>query len=155
MKQLFFPLLFLLYSFSSSAQKNYLIHLTIDKIYLGKDSVIFKKGKTFLVSTDKRTEKIEVAEPGKIPVAIEINVRKVKVGEQIRFQVGYAFYKKIDGNWSLIRDFGYVDRFELNTVPPGLEASGQKKTAHEEYHCQNGSPTQFEAYFRMDVYKKQ
>lgn len=149
----FFVFIFL--AIPSFAQQNYLIHLTIDKIYLGKDSVIFKKGKTFLVTTEKRTEKIEIAEPGKIPVAIEINIRKVKSGEQIRFLIGYAFYKKINGNWSLIRDFGYVDRFELNTVPPGLEASGQKKTAHEEYHCQNGSPTQFEAFFRMDVYKKQ
>ncbi len=136
------------------AQKNYLIHLTIDKIRLGKDSVVFKKGKTFMVTTDKRTEKIEICEPGKIPVAIEINIRRVKVGEQIKYQIGYAFFKKLEGNWTLIRDFGYVDRFELNGVPPGLEASGIKKQAHEEYHCQNGSPTQFEAFFRMDVYKK-
>ena len=107
------------------AQKSYLIHLTIDKIYLGKDSVIFPKGKTFLVTTANRTEKIEVGAPGKTPVAIEINIRKVKVGSQIKFQIGYAFYKKIDGNWTLIRDFGYVDRYELNIPPAGLEKSGQ------------------------------
>jgi hypothetical protein len=150
----FILLLFLFLPFFSFAQKNYLIHLTIDKIVLGKDSVVFKKGKTFLVTTDKRTEKIEIGEPGKIPVAIEINVRKIKVGEKIKYQIGYAFFKKIEGNWTLIRDFGYVDRYELNDVPPGLEKSGQKKNAHDEYHCQNGSPTQFEAFFRLDVYKK-
>jgi hypothetical protein len=115
---------------------------------------VFKKGKTFMVTAEKRTEKIEIGEPGKIPVAIEINIRRVKVGEKIKYQVGYAFFKKIDGNWTLIRDFGYIDRYELNVPPPGLEKSGQKKPAHEEYHCQNGSPTQFEAFFRMDVYKK-
>jgi hypothetical protein len=153
-KKLLLPLFFLLINFSASAAQNYLIHLTIDKIYLGKDSVIFKNGKTFLVTTDRTTEKIEVAEPGKIPVAIEIHIRKIKSGDQVKTQIGYSFYKKIDGNWSLIKDFGYIDRFELNAVPPGLEASGQKKSAHEEYHCQNGSPTQFEAFFRMDIYKK-
>ncbi|CAN5877311.1 hypothetical protein BH11BAC7_BH11BAC7_15170 [soil metagenome] len=136
------------------AQKSYLIHLTIDKIYLGKDSVVFKNGKTFLVNTEKRTEKIEIGEPGKIPIAIEINIRKMKVGDKIKYQIGYAFFKKTDGNWTLIRDFGYVDRYELNVPPAGLEKAGQKKPAHEEYHCQNGVPTQFEAFFRMDVYKK-
>ena len=154
MKRLPLIFLFLLISVFAFAQKAYLIHLTIDKIYLGKDSVVFKKGKTFLINTEKRTEKIEVGEPGKIPVAIEINIRKMKVGDKIKYQIGYAFFKKIDGNWSLIRDFGYVDRYELNVPPAGLENSGQKKPAHEEYHCQNGVPTQFEAFFRMDVYKK-
>ncbi len=154
MKRLPLIVLFLLVSLFSFAQKNYLIHLTIDKIYLGKDSVVFKKGKTFLINTEKRTEKIEIASPGKVPVAIEINIRKMKVGQQIKYQIGYSFFKKIDGNWTLIRDFGYVDRYELNVPPAGLEASGQKKPAHEEYHCQNGVPTQFEAFFRMDVYKK-
>ena len=80
------------------AQKSYLIHLTIDKIILGKDSIVFKKGKTFLINTEKRTEKIEIGAPGKIPVAIEINVRRMKVGEQIKYQIGYSFFKKIDGN---------------------------------------------------------
>lgn len=136
------------------AQKSYLIHLTIDKIYLGKDSVIFPKGKTFLVTTASRTEKIEVGAPGKTPVAIEINIRQIRVGTQTKFQIGYAFYKKIAGNWTLIRDFGYVDRYELNAPPAGLEKPGSKKTAHDEYHCQDGVPTQFEAFFRMDVYKK-
>lgn len=136
------------------AQKNYLVHLTIDKIFLGKDSVVFPKGKTFLVTTERRTEKIEIGSPGKIPVAIEINIRKIKSGDKIKYQIGYTFFKKIDGNWSLIRDFGYTDRYELLEPPPGLESSSQKKPAHEEYHCQNGSPTQFEAFFRLDVYRK-
>jgi hypothetical protein len=153
MKRLF-VLMLMLVSGIAFAQKSYLIHLTIDKIYLGKDSVIFPKGKTFLVTTAGRTEKIEVGAPGKVPVAIEINIRKIKVGTQIKVQVGYAFYKKIDGNWTLIRDFGYVDRYELNVPPAGLEKSGTKKPAHDEYHCQDGVPTQFEAFFRMDVYKK-
>ncbi|MDQ3111559.1 MAG: hypothetical protein M3R17_16855 [Bacteroidota bacterium] len=154
MKRISLVLLLLFFALYSFAQKSYLIHLTIDKIKLGKDSVVFKKGKTFLVNIEKRSEKIEICEPGKIPVAIEINVRRMKVGEQIRYQIGYAFFKKINGNWTLIRDFGYVDRYELNVPPAGLENAGQKKPAHEEYHCQNGVPTQFEAFFRMDVYKK-
>jgi hypothetical protein len=154
MKRSCFVLFLVLLSGITFAQKGYLVHLTIDKIFLGKDSVIFPKGKTFLVTTEKRTEKIEIATLNKLPVAIEINIRKVKVGTQIKYQVGYAFFKKIDGNWSLIRDFGYVDRYELNAPPAGLEKSAQKKPATEEYHCQHGVPKQFEAYFRMDVYKK-
>jgi hypothetical protein len=154
MKHFLVVLFSVLLSVGTFAQKGYLIHLTIDKIYLGKDSVIFPKGKTFLVSTERRTEKIEIATPGKVPVAIEINIRKIKVGEQIKFQIGYAFFKKTDGLWTLIRDFGYVDRYELNAPPAALEKSAQKKPANEEYHCQHGVPTQFEAYFRMDVYKK-
>ena len=38
--------LFLFFSTIIFAQKSYLIHITIDKIVLGKDSVVFKKGKT-------------------------------------------------------------------------------------------------------------
>jgi hypothetical protein len=154
MKRFSLVLIFLLSVTMTFAQKGYLIHLTIDKVMLGKDSVVFKNGKTFLVNIEKRSEKIELCAPGKIPVAIEINVRRIKVGTQLKYQVGYAFFKKIDGNWTLIRDFGYIDRYELNEPPAGLEKAGQKKPAHEEYHCQNGVPTQFEAFFRMDVYKK-
>jgi hypothetical protein len=154
MKRFSLVLIFLVAATIAFAQKSYLIHLTIDKVVLGKDSVVFKNGKTFLVNIEKRSEKIEVGEPGKIPVAIEINVRRIKVGAQLKYQIGYAFFKKINGNWTLIRDFGYVDRYELNAPPSGLEKAGQKKPAHEEYHCQNGVPTQFEAFFRMDVYKK-
>jgi hypothetical protein len=138
----------------SFAQKSYLVHLTIDKIYLGKDSVIFKNGKTFLLEMKNHSDTLEVAKLGGIPVAIVIDVRRAKVGERIKYQIGYSFYKKENSKWTIIRNFGFIDRYELNSATPEFEASAKKKSAHEEYHCSIGEPQQFAAFFRMDVYKK-
>ncbi len=154
MKCLFSTIIFILLVNFSFAQKSYLIHLTIDKIVLGKDSVVFKKGKTFLVEIKNQSDTIELANAGGVPVAIVVVVRRAKVGEQIKYQIGYSFYKKVDSKWLLIRNFGFIERYELNSPPPGFETKARKKAATEEYHCSIGEPQQFEAIFRMDVYKK-
>lgn len=154
MKYLFSAIILVFLTNISFAQKSYLIHITIDKVILGNDSIVFKKGKTFLVDVKSHTDTIEVAKPGGTPVAIVVDVRRVKEGEQIKYQIAYAFYKKQDLKWVLIRKFPYVNRYELNVPTPGLEKAGIKKSAHEEYHCSLGLPQNFEAFFRMDVYKK-
>lgn len=148
-------LLFLLFfPFAVNAQQSYLIHLTIDKVKLGNDSVVYKGGKTFLFDVKSKTDTVEVGKPGGVPVAIVVDIRKMKAGEQIRTQIGYAFFKKVNGKWELIRHFGYTDRYELLSPRPGFEASARKKPAREEFHCLLGQPQQFEAFFRMDCYRK-
>jgi len=146
--------LFLFFSTIIFAQKSYLIHITIDKIVLGKDSVVFKKGKTFLVDVKSHTDTIEIVKIGNEPVAMVLDVRRVKEAEKIKYQIGYAFYKKQDSKWILVHKFPYVNRYELSVPIPGLEKVGAKKNAHEEFHCSLGLPQNFEAFFRMDVYKK-
>jgi hypothetical protein len=136
------------------AQKSYLVHLTVDKIMLGKDSVVFKGGKTFLVETKDRTDTIEVTKLGGIPVAIVVDIRRTMVNKQIKYQLGYAWFQKIGNKWELIRHFGYTERYELLSPKAGFEASAKKKHANEEYHCEIGLPKWFSADFRMDVYKK-
>lgn len=137
-----------------SAQKPYLVHLTIDKVKLGNDSVVYPKGKTFLVEMNERSDTIVVGRLGGVEVAILIDIRRMKEGEQVRTKIGYAYFKRVLGKWELIRRFGYIDRYELPEPPPGFAASAKKKPAHEEYHCEIGQPQQFEAFFRMDCYKK-
>jgi hypothetical protein len=147
-------IIFLFFGITVSAQKNYLVHLTIDKVQLGKDSVIFKNGKTFLLETGGRTDTVEVAKPGGVPVAIVADIRRIMSGGKMQYQLGYAFFKKVGGRWELIRHFGYTDRNDLLAPRPGFEASAKKKAAREEYSCTLGEPVQFAAVFRMDVYKK-
>ncbi len=147
-------LCFLLFTVAAFAQKSYLVHLTIDKVILGKDSVVFKNGKTFLVETKGRTDTLEVAKVKGIPVAIVVDIRKIMSGSQVKNQVGYAFFKKVNGRWELIRHFGYTDRYDIIAPRPGFEASAKKKPAHEEYFATIGNPVQFYAKFRMDVYEK-
>jgi hypothetical protein len=153
MKRLFI-LFFILISILGFAQRVYLIHLTIDKVVLGKDSVVFKKGKIFLVETKTHTDTIEVGKPGGIPVAIVVDVRMIKEGPLLRYQIGYSWFKKIGTKWELIRNFGYIDRNDLFTPKPDFEKTAKTKCASEEYHCSIGEPEQFSANFRMDVYKK-
>ncbi|HLG03923.1 MAG TPA: hypothetical protein VI731_10040 [Bacteroidia bacterium] len=136
------------------AQKSFLIHLTIDKVRLGKDSVVFKPGKTFLFETTGKTDTMEVAKVKGVPVAIVIEIRRVFVDKQVNYQLGYAFYKKSADKWELIRHFGYTDRNDLLAPRPGFEKSAKKKPAREEFNCLLGDPVQFAAWFRMDVYKK-
>ncbi len=147
--------LFLIFlSAAAFAQKTYLVHLTIDKVILGKDSVVFKNGKTFLLETKGRTDTLEVAKVRGVPVAIVVDIRKVMAGSQVKNQVGYAFFKKVSGKWELIRHFGYTDRYDIIAPRPGFEATARKKPAREEYFCTIGDPVQFYAKFRMDVYEK-
>jgi|SRR5665213_3227732 len=136
------------------AQRIYYVHLTIDKVILGNDSVVFKKGKTFFVETKSHTDTIEVAKVKGIPVAILIDVRQLKEGPMLRYQIGYSWYKKIGNKWELIRNFGYITRPDLVTLKPGFDKTAKTKSATEEYHCSIGEPEQFDADFKMDVYKK-
>jgi hypothetical protein len=151
MRLLFFLLIFPVFLL---AQKKYLVHLTMDKIILGTDSMVFKNGKNWLIETTGKADTIEVAKVKSVPVAIVIDIRKVKMGEQIKTQIGYAFLKKVNNKWELIRHFGYTDRYNLLAPRPGFESTAKKKPASEEYHCQLGQPQQFEAWFRMDCYVK-
>jgi hypothetical protein len=146
-------IVFLFLSIVSFAQKGYLIHLTIDKIILGNDSVVYKTGKTFVLNTSAKTDTVEIGKPGGIPVAIVVDVRKIKASDKIKTQIGYAYFKKVSGKWELIKHFGYTDRYDLLSPRPGFATSAKKKAAREEYHCMLGQPQQFEAFFRMDVYK--
>jgi hypothetical protein len=154
MKTLSVSIIFILISTFSFAQKSYMIHLTMDKIYLGKDSLIFTHGLTYLLEIKSSTDTIELGRVGIVPVAMVVDVRRMKVGEQIKYQIAYAFYKRENSKWTLIRKFPYTDRYELNEMSPALQKAGVKKSAHEEYHCSLGEPQNFAAYFRMDVYKK-
>lgn len=153
MKRLLFLLLLSLPLFTF-AQKSYLVHLTIDKVVLGKDSVVYKNGKTFLFEMKDHSDTLEVGKPGGIPVAIVVDVRRVMVNKVMKYQLGYAFFKKIGNKWESIKHFEYTDRNDLLTPKPGFEASAKKKHANEEYHCEIGVPRQFASDFRMDVYKK-
>ncbi len=135
------------------AQRPYYVHLTIDKVVLGNDSVLFKKGKTFFVETKSHTDTIEVAKVGGTPVAIVVDVRKLMEGPLMRYQIGYAWYKKTGTKWELIRNFGYITRPDLVTLKPGFDKTAKTKSATEEFHCSIGQPEQFDADFRMDVYK--
>ena len=153
MKQLA-VIFFIFISANIFAQHSYLIHLTIDKVVLGNDSVVFKKGKTFLVETKSHTDTIEVAKVGEVPVAILVDVRKIMEGPLMRYQIGYSWFKKNGNKWELIRNFGYINRNDLVAPKEGFEKTAKTKTANEEYHCSIGEPEQFSANFRMDVYKK-
>jgi hypothetical protein len=147
-------LFFILFSTVSFAQPSYYVHLTIDKVVLGNDSMVFKKGKTFLIETKTHTDTIEVTKVSGIPVAIVVDIRRMMEGPLLKYQIGYAWYKKIGNKWELIRNFGYVSRTDIVTPKTGFEKTAKTKPATEEYHCSIGLPEVFEAYFRMDVYKK-
>lgn len=131
-----------------------MIHLTMDKIHFGTDSVVFKGGKTFLLEIKSQTDTLEFGRVGVVPIAMLVNVKRMKIGEQIKYEIGYSFFKKENAKWVLIRKFPDTERYELNEMSPALEKAGIKKSAHEEYHCSIGLPQNFEANFRMDVYKK-
>src|ERR1044072_5103771 len=154
MKRLTLFSFFLFLSAIVFAQRPYYVHLTVDKVILGNDSVVFKKGKTFFVETKTHTDTIEVTKVGGIPVAIVVDVRRAMEGPMMRYQIGYAWFKKIGNKWELIRNFGYINRNDLVTPKAGFETTAKNKAATEEYHCSIGLPEVFEAYFRMDVYKK-
>jgi hypothetical protein len=149
-----FLLLLLFCSTYLSAQKSYLIHLTIDKLVVGKDSIVYKGGKTFLLETTGKTDTIEVGKVKNTPVAMVIDIRKIMVSGNLNYQLGYAFFKKVNGKWELIRHFGYTNRIDLLAPRPGFEAGAKKQKAREEFACSIGDPLQFAAAFRMDVYKK-
>lgn len=145
-------ILFLLLAAQAVAQKQYTIHLSFDKIYLDGDSVVFRTPKILTLRTAARTDTIEVAKLRNTPIAFVADVRKVMRGKQTVTQIGYAFFKKLNGRWQLIRHFGYTDRYSLLAPPPGFEQKSAKLKPREEYHCEYGVPIQFAAWFRMDVY---
>ncbi|MCA6363140.1 MAG: hypothetical protein IM638_08880 [Bacteroidetes bacterium] len=145
-------ILLLLLSAQAVAQKQYTIHLSFDKIYLDGDSVVFRAPKILTLRTAARTDTLEVAKLRNTPLAFVADVRKVMRGKQSVTQIGYAFFKKVNGRWQLIRHFGYTDRYSLLAPPPGFAQKSAKLKPREEYHCEYGVPVQFAAWFRMDVY---
>lgn len=134
------------------AQKQYTLHLSIDKVYLDGDSVVFRSPKILTLRTSGRTDTLEVAKLRNTPIAFVADVRKIMRGKQAVTQIGYAFFKKQNGRWQLIRHFGYTDRYSLLAPPPGFAQKSAKLKPREEYHCEYGVPIQFAAWFRMDVY---
>lgn len=147
--------LLLFFSLCLQAQKSYVAHVSISKIFVGADSVVFKKPKNFVTAFGSRSDTIEVAAVKGTPVALVIDIRKTTLrNKQVKYEVGYAFFKKVFGKWELVKHFGYTDRYDLLQVPADAEKKFPKQEAREEYHCQFGYPSQFEAYFKMDVYKK-
>lgn len=152
-KQLLFFFLFFATTFLH-AQKGFVIHLTMDKIFLGSDSLVFKKGKTWVLHTKSKTDTVEVGSVRGTPVAIVADIQRVMVNKRVQFKIGYAFYKKVFGRWELIRHFGYVSRYDLVQAEKNFETGRGKKAAKEEYNCQWSDPALFAAVFRMDVYKE-
>jgi hypothetical protein len=142
----------LLFPAFMQAQKQYVFHLSIDKIYLDGDSLVFKTPKILTLRAAAKTDTIEVGKPGGVAVALVADVRKVMRGKQTVTQIGYAFFKKVNNRWQIIRHFGYTDRYNLLAPPPGFGSKTSKLRPREEYHCEYGVPTQFAAWFRMDVY---
>ncbi|TND07603.1 MAG: hypothetical protein FD123_3155 [Bacteroidetes bacterium] len=136
------------------AQKSYLLHLTVTKIYLGEDSLVFKKPVSKFLTCINRSDTIEVGTIKGTPLAMVIDIQRVVQNKQAKYKIGYAFFKKVFGKWELIKHFGYTDRFDFVQASPDMEKKSAKKEAREEYHCQFGYPSQFEAYFKLDVYKK-
>ncbi|HEU4719291.1 MAG TPA: hypothetical protein VFU15_15710 [Bacteroidia bacterium] len=152
MKQFLAAVLFAV-CISVQAQKSYLVHLTIDKLFLGSDSVVYPKGKTFVMNITSKSDTVEVGKPGGVPVAILVDIRRIKRGDRIINQVGYAFLQKTGGKWTLIKHFGYTDRYDFPTHKPGFENTARKTQAKDEFHCDYGVPRQFAADFRMDIYR--
>ncbi|HTF02961.1 MAG TPA: hypothetical protein VK826_03015 [Bacteroidia bacterium] len=154
-------LLLLLFAISAgllSAQeqkKPYFIRITLDKVRLGNDSVKFKSPKTLYIETAGKTDTIEVATVKGTPIAMTVEIRKYLSGKTVRYQIGYAFYKKENSKWTLIKHFGFIDRFSLLKKPEEVKKGKTPKPAHEEFFCSIGEPMQFSAGFRMDVYLNQ
>lgn len=147
--------LFLFFAFTRvTAQQGFVVHLTIDKVFLGSDSLVFKKGKTWVLHIKSKTDTVEIGQVRGTPVAIIADVQRVLVNKRVQFKIGYAFYKKVFGRWELIRHFGYVARYDLVQAEKNFETGRGKKTAKEEYNCQWSDPALFSAKFRMDVYKE-
>lgn len=142
----------LLFPLVSFAQKQYTFHLSIDKLYLDGDSLVFKTPKILTIKATSKTDTLEVGKVGGVPVALVAEVRKAMRGKQTITQIGYAFFKKVNNRWQLIRHFGYTDRYNLLAPPPGFATKSAKLRPREEYHCEFGVPIQFAAWFRMDVY---
>lgn len=147
--------LFLFLAFTRvHAQQGFVVHLTIDKVFLGNDSLVFKKGKTWVLHTKGKTDTVEIGQVRGTPVALVADVQRVLVNKRVQFKIGYAFFKKVFGRWELIRHFGYVARYDLVQAEKNFESTRGKKTAKEEYSCQWSDPALFAAKFRMDVYKE-
>ena len=154
MRNFLLLLFFLFVAPALFAQKSFVIHLTIDKIFLGNDSLVFKKGKTWALETQNKTDTVEIGKAGTVPVAIVIDVKRILVDKRVQYKIGYAFFKKTNSRWELIRHFGYVSRYDLISVAKDYAAEVNKRPAREEYNCQWSDPALFAASFRMDVFKK-
>lgn len=135
-----------------AAQKQYTLHLSVDKLLLNGDSVLFRTPKIITLKTSGRSDTLEVGKPGGIPIAIVVDIRKVMRGKQTVTQIGYAFFQKKGTRWQAIRHFGYTDRYSLLAPPPDFAKKAAKLKPREEYHCEYGVPIQFAAWFRMDIY---
>jgi hypothetical protein len=146
-------LLFTLSDVSAQEQKkSYFIRITMDKLRLGNDSVKFTAPKTLYVETSSKSDTIEVGAVKGTPVGMTVEVQKYLQGKTVRYRIGYVFYKKENAKWTLIKNFGYIDRFSLLKKPDEVKNSRSKKAAREEFFCSIGEPMQFSASFRMDVY---
>lgn len=147
--------LIMLCATAQEQKKPYFIRITMDKLRLGNDSVSFKSPKTYYVESGAKSDTIEVGAVKGTPVAMMVEIQKFLVGKTVRYRFNYTFFEKENAKWTLIRKFGWVDRFSLLKKPEEVKNPKAKKAAREEYYCSIGEPMQFSASFRMDIYLNQ
>jgi hypothetical protein len=131
----------------------YTIHLTMDKIIVGKDSVVFKGTKNLVIATDGKSDTLRIATVGGKTIGICVNVSKVMNNKKVIYPISYTFLERQNNRWVVLKKFQGAQRYELLQCPEGLGKTKQRKYANEEYHCYFGEPQQFAAWFRMDVYR--
>lgn len=135
-----------------SEKKPYFVRITMDKLRLGNDSVMFRSPKTIYTEMNAKSDTIEVGAVKATKIGMTVEVQKFFAGKTVRYRIGYVFYKRENNKWVLIKNFGWTDRFSLLKKPDEVKNSKAKKPAHEEFFCSIGEPMQFSASFRMDVY---
>jgi hypothetical protein len=151
MRNQFLLLLFLSLSSFVNA-KGYLVHLTIDKLMLHRDSIQFKTPKSLYLQITDHTDTLEVGKLGGKSIAIVIDVRKRMSAGKVVSEIGYAFFQKENSKWIRINHFGYTNRTAFLNETPEIKKRSPKNQAHENYSCSMGLPVWFSAAFRMDVY---
>lgn len=152
-----FLLLFLLLdNLSAQEQKKpYFIRISVDKIKLGNDSINYRSPKTFYLESGQKSDTIEVGALKTDRIGMSVEVQKYFQGKTVRYRFAYSFFRKEKEKWTLIKNFGWVDRFSLLHKPDEIKKSQAKVAAKEEYYCSIGEPMQFSANFKMDVYLNQ
>lgn len=140
---------------STTEKKPYFIRITMDKLKLGNDSVTFKAPKTLYVESNAKSDTIGVGSVKGIPVAMVVEIQKYMSGPNVRYRFNYTFLEKEHSKWTVIKTFGWVDRFSLLPKPDEVKKPGSKKPAQEKFFCSIGEPMQFSASFRMDIYLNQ
>lgn len=134
-------------------KRPYTIHLTMDKIIVGKDSVLFKGSKNMVLDTDGKSDTISLTTVGGKTIGMCVHITKVMQNNKVVYPISYTFFEKQNKKWVVLKKFQGAQRYQLLERPEGLGKTKLRKYANEEYHCYFGEPQQFAAWFRMDVYR--